>query len=321
MPGTRRSTSDHIRPDADFIVDHGPSYGAERWEEHPGYSPSTIASEIAGLVAAAHLAQAAGRHRPGAPVPGHRRRLPAQREGLDGHHHRPRTATTATSSACRRPGDPNADRDLRPGQRQPDQRRPALGDRRRLPRADPDGRAARRRPGRPGLAARSSTRCSRARRAPAPAGTATAIQASGSTDGYGDCYVPDPTNCSPTGAPWFTHGRRDPATCGRCSTASAPSRTCRPATAAGASGLARDHAADDLGARATCPSRCGRTRTRPPRRTAPTRRPRRSASPTARPPGSATPLIWAQAQYLRLVRDLQTGKLPRPARRSPGRAT
>jgi glucan 1,4-alpha-glucosidase len=50
----------HIRPDADFIVDHGPAYDAERWEEHPGFSPSTIAAEIAGLAAAARLAQAAG---------------------------------------------------------------------------------------------------------------------------------------------------------------------------------------------------------------------------------------------------------------------
>ncbi len=32
------------------------------------------------------------------------------------------------------------------------------------------------------------------------------IKASGATDGYGDCYVPDPTNCSPNGEPWFTHG-------------------------------------------------------------------------------------------------------------------
>ena len=29
------------------------------------------------------------------------------------------------------------------------------------------------------------------------------VQAQGSTDGYGDCYVPDPTSCSPSGAPWF----------------------------------------------------------------------------------------------------------------------
>jgi len=50
----------HVRPDADFIVDHGHNYGVERWAEHPGYSPSTLAAEIAGLVAAAHLANAAG---------------------------------------------------------------------------------------------------------------------------------------------------------------------------------------------------------------------------------------------------------------------
>ena len=51
---------DHVRPAADFVVNHGPAYGVERWEEHPGYSPSTIAAEIAGLVAAADLARAAG---------------------------------------------------------------------------------------------------------------------------------------------------------------------------------------------------------------------------------------------------------------------
>ena len=50
----------HIRPAADFVVSHGPAFGVERWEEHPGYSPSTIAAEIAGLVAAAQLARAAG---------------------------------------------------------------------------------------------------------------------------------------------------------------------------------------------------------------------------------------------------------------------
>ena len=32
------------------------------------------------------------------------------------------------------------------------------------------------------------------------------IKASGATDGYGDCYVPDPTDCSPTGKPWFGTG-------------------------------------------------------------------------------------------------------------------
>jgi glucoamylase len=50
----------HVRPAAYFLVSHGPAYGAERWEEQAGYSPSTIAAEIAGLVAAADIADANG---------------------------------------------------------------------------------------------------------------------------------------------------------------------------------------------------------------------------------------------------------------------
>jgi len=50
----------HIRPAANFLIAHGPSFGVERWEEQSGYSPSTIAAEIAGLVAAADLADANG---------------------------------------------------------------------------------------------------------------------------------------------------------------------------------------------------------------------------------------------------------------------
>src|SRR6185436_9190888 len=52
--------ADHIRPAANFVAAHGPTFGAERWEEQGGYSPSTIAAEIAGLVAAAKLADANG---------------------------------------------------------------------------------------------------------------------------------------------------------------------------------------------------------------------------------------------------------------------
>ncbi len=47
----------HVKPAAMFIVSHGPSFGVERWEEQSGYSPSTIAAEIAGLVAAADIAR------------------------------------------------------------------------------------------------------------------------------------------------------------------------------------------------------------------------------------------------------------------------
>ncbi|GER92115.1 glucan 1,4-alpha-glucosidase [Dictyobacter vulcani] len=49
--------TNHIKPAANFIIGHGPSFGVERWEEQGGYSPSTISAEIAGLVAAAHIAQ------------------------------------------------------------------------------------------------------------------------------------------------------------------------------------------------------------------------------------------------------------------------
>jgi glucoamylase len=48
----------HIKPAANFVAAHGPAFGVERWEEQDGYSPSTIAAEIAGLVSAADLADA-----------------------------------------------------------------------------------------------------------------------------------------------------------------------------------------------------------------------------------------------------------------------
>jgi hypothetical protein len=52
--------TDHVKPAANFIASHGPAFGVERWEEQNGYSPSTIAAEIAGLVAAADLGRANG---------------------------------------------------------------------------------------------------------------------------------------------------------------------------------------------------------------------------------------------------------------------
>lgn len=50
----------HVRPEADFVMTHGPATQEERWEEVPGYSPSTIAAEIAGLVCAADIAHKNG---------------------------------------------------------------------------------------------------------------------------------------------------------------------------------------------------------------------------------------------------------------------
>src|SRR6266404_3746293 len=50
----------HIKPAADFIIKRGPATGQDRWEEKSGYSPATIAAEIAGLVCAARVAQIQG---------------------------------------------------------------------------------------------------------------------------------------------------------------------------------------------------------------------------------------------------------------------
>ncbi len=43
---------------AGFLVRHAPITNQERWEENPGYSPSTLAAVIAGLVCAAQIARA-----------------------------------------------------------------------------------------------------------------------------------------------------------------------------------------------------------------------------------------------------------------------
>ncbi len=58
----RRDAADweHIRRAADFIVANGPKTGQERWENQDGWSPNTIATEIAGLVCAADVARRNG---------------------------------------------------------------------------------------------------------------------------------------------------------------------------------------------------------------------------------------------------------------------
>src|SRR5512133_3161459 len=52
----------HIAPAANYVASHGPSFGPERWEEQSGSSPSTISAEIAGLIAAAIIADHNGDH-------------------------------------------------------------------------------------------------------------------------------------------------------------------------------------------------------------------------------------------------------------------
>lgn len=56
----RETWQRHIKRSADFLIAHGPRTEQERWEEKPGYSSSTIAAEIAGLVCAADIARRNG---------------------------------------------------------------------------------------------------------------------------------------------------------------------------------------------------------------------------------------------------------------------
>ena len=53
---TDAATWAKIKLSADYLVAHGVNTPQERWEEQGGYSPSTIAAEIAGLVSAADIA-------------------------------------------------------------------------------------------------------------------------------------------------------------------------------------------------------------------------------------------------------------------------
>ncbi len=56
----KETYTNHVKKAADFIVKNGPATPQERWEEEAGYSPSTIAAEIAGLVCAADIAKRNG---------------------------------------------------------------------------------------------------------------------------------------------------------------------------------------------------------------------------------------------------------------------
>ena len=51
---------DNVRRSADFLVENGPRTDQERWENIGGFSPATIAAEIAGLVTAADIARENG---------------------------------------------------------------------------------------------------------------------------------------------------------------------------------------------------------------------------------------------------------------------
>ena len=295
---------DHIRPAADYIVDHGPSTGAERWEEHPGFSPATIASEIAGLVAAGKLATAAGDTARAdlylATADDYQRnvkRWTVTTTGPDGPRYFIRESVD---------GDPNTAQtyDLGNGSLSHiDQRSivdagflelTRMGE---LSARDPDVLAS--------LHVVDSVLESQT--ASGPGWHRYGITADGATDGYGDCYVPDPTTCSPTGEPWFTHavgsGHLWPLLTGERA-----EQDLQSGDRAAASGLAVDFQRMTWGLGYVSEQVW--------------EDPDTPASPFGADPttasigfsngkaaGSAAPLIWGQAQYLRLVLDLQAGTL------------
>ena len=188
----------HVRPAADFLVANGPSDGAERWEEQTGYSPSTIAAEIAGLTAAAVIAadhhdQARARLYQATADQFQRsiKSWAVTTTGPDGPRYFIRLSKT---------GDPNAAISYNLGNGGPtvDQRAVIdggfqelvrLGE---LPVSDPDVQASL------GVLDRQIS-------VSTPSGTGYyrygTSAADGSADGYGDCYQPSQTSCPTPGAP------------------------------------------------------------------------------------------------------------------------
>jgi glucoamylase len=302
--GDKSFYEQHLRPDADFIVAHGPAYGEDRWEEHIAYSPSTIAAEIAGLTAAAHLAQAAGD-----PT----RALLYQATADD--YQRNVKSWTVTDTGpygdhryfirLSPTGDPNAAEayNLNNGSlNDVDQRSVVdagfleltrLGE---LPASDSDVTAS--------LKIVDSIL---ERQTPSgPGWHRYGVQDNGSTDGYGDCYEPDPTNCSPSGAPSYNgvgSGHLWPILDGERA-----EQELQTGDRDAAEGLTAtmEHMSWGIG---LMPEQVWEDPDIP-------AAPYGSNPATAsigfidgKAAGSATPLIWAEGQYVRLIRDLQTGSL------------
>jgi glucoamylase len=292
----------HIRPAADFLVSRGPSFGVERWEEQSGYSPSTIAAEIAGLSAASAIASMHG-------DPARARLYQATADDFQ----RSITSWTLTTTGPDGPryfirlsktGDPNAAVSYNLGNGGPtvDQRAVIdggfqelvrLGE---LPVSSPDVQA-------------SLAVLDKQISVSTPSGTGYyrygTSATHGSADGYGDCYQPSQTSCTTVGAPWAPTGTGT----GHLW----PNLAGERAESDLAAGNSRD-AASMLEAMIGFSSGVGLVPEQA------WENPDLPASPFGSDPatasigftdgkaaGSASPLTWAQAQELRLIASLGTG--------------
>ena len=291
----------HVIPAADFLVAHGPSDGVERWEEQSGYSPSTIAAEIAGLTAAAHIATVHG-------DAAHARLYQATADDF-ARNIKAWTVTTTGPYApsyfirVSKTGDPNAaiSYGLGNGSLNADQRSVVdagflelvrLGV---LPASDPTVQAS--------LTVVDSTIQRSTNTGAGFYRYGTSLP--GSEDGYGDCYVPDATSCTVTGAPWpptdvgsghlwpVLSGERGEYDVAAGDPSSARTLLQSMQNMQSGQGLEPEQAWEDPDLAAS---------------------PFGSDPATAsigfengHPAGSASPLTWAQSQYARLVLALSTG--------------
>src|SRR5689334_23647474 len=294
---------DHIRPAADFLVANGPSDGVERWEEQSGYSPSTIAAEIAGLTAASAIAASHG--------DAARARLYQATADDFQRTIKSWTVTTTGPDAPRyfirlsKTGDPDAAVSYSLGNGGPtlDQRAVIdggfqelvrLGE---LPVADPDVQASLKVLDKP-IAVST------------PSGTGYYRYgndaAKGSADGYGDCYQPSQTSCPTTGAPWPPTGTGTGHLWPNLSGERAESDLAA-GSAGGAQALLQAMISFSSGV-GLVPEQAWEDPDLP-------------ASPYGSDPatasigfvkgqaaGSASPLTWAQAQEVRLIASLGTGR-------------
>jgi len=303
LAGDKTLYQNHIRPAADFLVANGPSDGVERWEEQTGYSPSTIAAEIAGLTAASVIAK----------THGDTVRAQLYQATADDFQRMIKTWTVTTTGPdgpryfirVSKTGDPNAAISYSLGNGGPtvDQRSvidggfqelTRLGE---LPISDPDVQA-------------SLAVLDKQISVVTPSGTGyyryDTSAAQGSADGYGDCYQPSQTSCPTPGAPWpptgtgtghlwpNLSGERAESDLAEGRTATAESLLQAMINFSSGVGLVPEQAWEDPDLAAS---------------------PYGSDPATAsigftdgRAAGSASPLTWAQAQELRLIASLGAGR-------------
>jgi glucoamylase len=294
---------DHIRAAADFLVANGPSDGVERWEEQTGYSPSTIAAEIAGLTAASAIAASHG----------DTERANLYQATADDFQRNIKAWTVTTSGPyapryfirLSKTGDPNAAISYSLGNGGPtlDQRAVVdggfqelvrLGE---LPVTDPDVQA-------------SLAVLDKQISVATPSGTGYYRYGNdakqGSADGYGDCYQPSQSSCTTSGAPWPPTNKGT----GHLWPNLSGERAQSDLAAGSASG-----AASLLQAMINFSSGVGLVPEQA------WENPDLAASPFGSDPatasigftdgqaaGSASPLTWAQAQELRLIASLGAGR-------------